>query len=187
MTCGISTGFPVLSPAMGQVAHVLLTRSPLGTPLPCGRRALARLACVRRAASVNPEPGSNSPSKDERPKGLVALSRVDSQSLSHSSVVKVPKPNPCGWTLRPPRPCSDGPRKTGPRRAHEAFRRRRNGDCIAAHLLFATLPNRFHRPSGATAECSEKRRAPSGMTRLLPRTKHPFPGNLDECPARTRR
>src|SRR5205085_8638171 len=39
------------------------------------------------AASVNPEPGSNSPSK-RRPKAL-ALSRYDSQSLSHSSVVKV--------------------------------------------------------------------------------------------------
>src|SRR5438067_9117195 len=74
MTCGISTGFPVLSPTRRQVAHVLLTRSPLGTPLPCGRRALARLACVRRAASVNPEPGSNSPSKDEGPKALTALS-----------------------------------------------------------------------------------------------------------------
>src|SRR5205807_5248187 len=88
MTCGISTDFSVLSPARGQVAHVLLTRLPLGTPLPCGREALARLACVRRAASVNPEPGSNSPSKDRGPKGL-ALSLKDSQSLSHSSVVKV--------------------------------------------------------------------------------------------------
>src|SRR5216683_870062 len=29
-TCGISIGFPVLSPAIGKVAHVLLTRSPLG-------------------------------------------------------------------------------------------------------------------------------------------------------------
>src|ERR1700716_2892237 len=60
-SCGISTGFPVLSPTLGKVAHVLLTRSPLGTPLSCERKALARLACVRHAASVNPEPGSNSP------------------------------------------------------------------------------------------------------------------------------
>ena len=29
---GISTGFPVLSQNLGQVAHVLLTRSPLGHP-----------------------------------------------------------------------------------------------------------------------------------------------------------
>src|SRR5438270_5486364 len=68
MTCGISTDFSVLSPARGQVAHVLLTRLPLGTRLPCGRRALARLACVRHAASVNPEPGSNSPSKNRDPR-----------------------------------------------------------------------------------------------------------------------
>ena len=87
-SCGISTGFPVLSPTMGKVAHVLLTRSPLGTSLPCGRKALARLACVRHAASVNPEPGSNSPFDCKDPRHS-ALSLIDSQSLSHSSVVKV--------------------------------------------------------------------------------------------------
>jgi hypothetical protein len=37
---------------------VLLTRSPVSTPR---RVLLPRLACVRRAASVRPEPGSNSP------------------------------------------------------------------------------------------------------------------------------
>ena len=88
-SCGISPGFPGLFPTTGQVAHVLLTRSPLGTPLPCGKEALARLACIRRAASVNPEPGSNSPSK-KGAQGLRALSLIDSKSLSHSSVVKVP-------------------------------------------------------------------------------------------------
>ena len=29
-SCGISPGFPRLSPTLGQVGHVLLTRSPLG-------------------------------------------------------------------------------------------------------------------------------------------------------------
>ena len=57
---GISLGFPGLSQSQGQVTHVLLTRSPLEYP----RRGLsARLACVRHAASVRPEPGSNSPSR----------------------------------------------------------------------------------------------------------------------------
>jgi hypothetical protein len=42
---------------------VLLTRSPLGLHRCCHRMDLARLACVRHAASVRPEPGSNSPSK----------------------------------------------------------------------------------------------------------------------------
>ena len=59
VTCGISTPFGVLSPARGQIIHVLLTRAPLysrGEPL-----FLARLACVRPAANVRSEPGSNSP------------------------------------------------------------------------------------------------------------------------------
>src|SRR6476659_99733 len=55
---GISTGFPELSRSEGQIAHVLLTRSPLIHPR---RGFTARLACVKHAASVRPEPGSNSP------------------------------------------------------------------------------------------------------------------------------
>ena len=55
---GISTRFRELSRSWGQVAYVLLTRPPLTLP----RRARsARLACIRHAASVRPEPGSNSP------------------------------------------------------------------------------------------------------------------------------
>ena len=42
---------------MRQVAHVLLTRPPLEK---LRRTFLARLACVKHAASVHPEPGSNS-------------------------------------------------------------------------------------------------------------------------------
>ena len=56
---GISTRFQALSRSVRQVAHVLLTRPPLASqeqaPVP-----LARLACIRHAASVRPEPGSNS-------------------------------------------------------------------------------------------------------------------------------
>lgn len=54
--CGISLPFERLSPIRGQITYVLLTRSPLAT-----RSAAARLACLRRAASVSSEPGSNSP------------------------------------------------------------------------------------------------------------------------------
>ena len=61
--CGLSSRFQLLSPSDGQVPHVLLTRSPLAAlwqPV--------RLACIRHAASVHPEPGSNSPSLfDEKP------------------------------------------------------------------------------------------------------------------------
>ena len=57
---GISHRFRWLSQSEGQIAHVLLTRSPLVYP----RKGLtARLACVKHAASVRPEPGSNSPLK----------------------------------------------------------------------------------------------------------------------------
>ena len=61
--CGISTCFQVLSPCAGQIAHALLTRPPLESCLPSRRtsnKIPARLACVKHAASVRPEPGSNS-------------------------------------------------------------------------------------------------------------------------------
>ena len=62
---GISTCFQVLSPSDGQVTHVLLTRSQLiqeeQAPL-----FSVLLACIRHAASVRPEPGSNSHKKFEQ-------------------------------------------------------------------------------------------------------------------------
>ena len=59
MSCGISPPFGGLSPTSGQVTHVLLTRLPLYSRAEA--RFLVRLACVRHAASVRSEPGSNSP------------------------------------------------------------------------------------------------------------------------------
>src|SRR5450631_3153822 len=56
----ISPGFPELSQSEGQVTHVLLTRSPLITQEQAPKITV-RLACVKHAASVRPEPGSNSP------------------------------------------------------------------------------------------------------------------------------
>ena len=61
--CGISTCFQVLSPWLGQIVHALLTRPPLESYLPSRRtsnKIPVRLACVKHAASVRPEPGSNS-------------------------------------------------------------------------------------------------------------------------------
>ena len=58
MLCGISVRFQTLSPSERQVTHALLTRPPL-TFIPEGNQSV-RLACVRHAASVRPEPGSNS-------------------------------------------------------------------------------------------------------------------------------
>src|SRR5688572_31179361 len=57
---GINHRFRWLSRSQGQITHVLLTHSPHDYH----RSGLsARLACVKHAASVRPEPGSNSPSK----------------------------------------------------------------------------------------------------------------------------
>ena len=57
MLCGISSRFQLLSPTERQVPHALLTRSPLSNNR---SHYPVRLACVRHAASVRPEPGSNS-------------------------------------------------------------------------------------------------------------------------------
>ena len=56
---GISTAFAALSRIRRQIIHVLLTLAPLYY-FP-ERKILVRLACVRHAASVRSEPGSNSP------------------------------------------------------------------------------------------------------------------------------
>ena len=60
-TWGISSPFGLLSPTSGQVTNALLTRSPL--EISYCYNILVRLACIRHAASVHPEPGSNSPQK----------------------------------------------------------------------------------------------------------------------------
>ncbi len=62
MLCGISHPFGRLSPTRRQVTHALLTRLPLYSQ-PEGYFRV-RLACIRHAASVDSEPGSNSQVKD---------------------------------------------------------------------------------------------------------------------------
>src|SRR6267142_6868790 len=68
---GISPPFGRLFRTRGQVTHALLTRSPLyrGSCDPF----LVRLACVRHAASVRSEPGSNSPFELFGPDGPLSL------------------------------------------------------------------------------------------------------------------
>ncbi len=64
VSCGISSRFQLLSPIAGQIAHALLTRPPLSIlavpPEGFTKSNFVRLACVKHAASVRPEPGSNS-------------------------------------------------------------------------------------------------------------------------------
>ena len=100
---GISHRFRWLSRCEGQIAHVLLTRSPLVY----SRRSLtARLACVKHAASVRPEPGSNSPlnSHDTHPKGWTSILDVvpardryaDKNCRNHRFLPKEPSTSPPG-------------------------------------------------------------------------------------------
>ncbi len=59
VTSGISRRFHRLSPGNGHVAHALRTLPPVAARV-LPPRAAPRLACVKPAASVHPEPGSNS-------------------------------------------------------------------------------------------------------------------------------
>ena len=58
--CGINRRFHLLSPSVRQVSHALLTRPPLTFRKSKLSHQSVRLACVKHAASVYPEPGSNS-------------------------------------------------------------------------------------------------------------------------------
>ena len=62
--CGITSRFQLLSPCVRQVTHALLTRPPLSHKKLHSEKiclkCFVRLACVKHAASVHPEPGSNS-------------------------------------------------------------------------------------------------------------------------------
>ena len=80
----IARRFHRLSAASGWVAYALRTRPPLSAP----RKAPpVRLACIRPAASVHPEPGSNS-------------SLYYCSSIYFFSVSRVP-PSPAALTRRP--------------------------------------------------------------------------------------
>ena len=67
MLCGITIRFQMLFLSERQVTHALLTRPPLfhysvGRSL--RHNFIVRLACVKHAASVHPEPESNPPQKN---------------------------------------------------------------------------------------------------------------------------
>ena len=77
--------FPPGIPHERAGAHVFLSRSPLTT-----RRPRVRLACIRHAASVDPEPGSNSSSLVERQSAAPRSVRSEySQVTHHTSVGQV--------------------------------------------------------------------------------------------------
>ena len=112
----ISRRFQRLSRSSGQVSYVLRTRAPLSvhrSELP------VRLACVRHAANVHPEPGSNSPFVPHAhlyrysvgPGTRPPAGRTGCSLASHSPVVKLrPEPSPGPAASQNAR----APRKTPP-------------------------------------------------------------------------
>ena len=88
--CGISSRFQLLSPTERQVSHALLTRSPLSSTSinrSLNPSILVRLACVRHAASVRPEPGSNSQKMlSKQPFGCSNLFQVICSSKFYSRI-----------------------------------------------------------------------------------------------------
>src|SRR6185312_13269446 len=87
---GIRPSFPSLSRSAGQITHVLLTRSPLEYP----RKGLSvRLACVKHAASVRPEPGSNSPNKNNPTKKQSSESESEKSETQQKNTKKLASKN----------------------------------------------------------------------------------------------
>ena len=80
---------------------MLLTRSPLSSHPCCHEINSARLACVKHAASVRPEPGSNSPSKPRR--ATTRLARMAKNTLRTQQNKAVVRPE-CKNRTSTPRP-----------------------------------------------------------------------------------
>ena len=86
---GIRPSFPSLSRSTGQITHVLLTRSPLEHPHQGGGLSV-RLACVKHAASVRPEPGSNSPKKQTKKQNRQKTKKPTKQKQTNTKNHSVP-------------------------------------------------------------------------------------------------
>ena len=87
-TSGISTPFGMLSPSGGQVAYALLTRLPLS--IDSKLSSSVRLACVKHAASVRPEPGSNSPINFiEEPEWLLIIHVMEFQFVAQTCMLLI--------------------------------------------------------------------------------------------------
>ena len=83
--CGISSRFQLLSPGTGQVTHALLTRPPLSRHSRPSEKfcpwCFVRLACVKHAASVHPEPGSNSHVKKSASRSKLSLANFNRSTV----------------------------------------------------------------------------------------------------------
>ena len=101
-----------LSRRRGQVTHVLLTRSPLIQNQQAGPFTV-RLACVKHAASVRPEPGSNSPNKTNKIKPQPTINSQPEPTVS--TTVQKTRPGP---TQPQKKEGQANQNKTNPKRPH---------------------------------------------------------------------
>src|SRR5699024_12074541 len=92
VTSGIRHRFQCLSRSQGQITHVLLTRSPLIHQVQAPSFSV-RLACVKHAASVRPEPGSNSPYKAINTTHTTNMARAASKTHTKKTLAKKPPPH----------------------------------------------------------------------------------------------
>ena len=136
----------MLSPSEGQVDYALLTRSPLTSreQAPC---LSVRLACVKHAASVRPEPGSNSPQKNFRtnPKQAVKSPKPNKRTNHH-------KPHKMQLMLASKKllqrknkqsPQPDGVKKRKPKKVNTIT-------CQPIHLNAAETPNSIQKGTCST-------------------------------------
>ena len=102
-----------LSRRRGQVTHVLLTRSPLIQNQKTDPFTV-RLACVKHAASVRPEPGSNSPNKTNKIKPQPTTNSQPEPKVS--TTVQKTRPGP----TQPPQQREPGkPKQNKPQKPHK--------------------------------------------------------------------
>src|SRR5262245_55553183 len=134
---GIRPSFPGLSQSAGQITHVLLTRSPLEHP----RKGLSvRLACVKHAASVRPEPGSNSPNKNPPPKGRAIPIRDNLTKATRNNI----------WSKKP-----------HPNTGHQSMAKNNNKQKPPNTLLSSQTTHPLGRQPCHCTPCGQRRQTPS--------------------------
>jgi hypothetical protein len=137
---------------------VLLSRPPL---TPTRRSAPVRLACFRHAASVYPEPGSNSPSElsgtilPYRTNGFLTISHWIVSSPHHSSLVKVPCFARSGSESATARTLRQTPNLTG---SEPLSQGRGKGKGLAATDCPTQLPTQYRWRWGVSRPCSGRER-----------------------------
>ena len=129
-----------LSRRRGQVTHVLLTRSPLIQNQQAGPFTV-RLACVKHAASVRPEPGSNSPNKTNKTRPQPTTNSQPEPTVS--TTVQKTRPGP---TQPQKNKGQANQNKTNPKRPHTTkITRSPQGHGIKNMTHYRVLKQHTHR------------------------------------------